>query len=113
MFEYLANTSERAIIHHLSRDRKDYALAIDTAFVGHNAIGTDVTRLSDAFVETGKALLTIAPDRSAAGFDKEAGVLIDRIVAPAFRLAVESGRRAQIDIEQEVRRPVRTALYRG
>lgn len=100
-FQFRNSTSERAIIDHLSREGKDFTLAIETEMVDHPGVGTDIRALNDALIETAESLARIAPDRSPSGFDKEAGVLIDRRLKPAFRLVVEGQRLSVSELEKE------------
>ena len=100
-FQFRNSTSERAIVAHLSREGKDFTVAIETELVDHPGVGTDIRALNDAFVETAESLARIAPDRSPSGFDKEAGALIDRRLKPAFRLVVEGQRRSVAELEKE------------
>lgn len=99
--QYLTTTSNRAVVSQLSRDDASFTLAIEADMLDHPGVGGDIRTLIDAIGEAASPLVRIAPDRSPSGFDKEACALVDRLVTPAFRLAVEGQRRAAAAMEQE------------
>lgn len=104
MFEFLSSVSEHALVTQLARgDRRDVS-AVPLELADHEGTGADFRHLHGEIAGVGNQLLKRAPNLSDQGFDSEARNLVDRIIRPAFKLAVEGTRRAGAEIEKHAER---------
>lgn len=104
IFEFLSTVSQNALITQLSRGDRRHTSAIPLQLADHDGVGPDYRNLHGEIAGVGNQLLKRAEHLSDQGFNVEAGGLVDRIVRPAFKLAVEGTRRAGAEIEKHAER---------
>ena len=103
-FQFLSTVSQNALITQLSRGDRRHTSAIPLELADHDGVGPDYRNLHGEIAGVGNQLLKRAEHLSDQGFNVEAAGLVDRIVRPAFKLAVEGTRRAGAEIEKHAER---------
>lgn len=104
MFEFLLNTSERAVAINLARGDVRQVLTFTSDLTGHETVGPPMTRLQTAVADSADHLAKRAPDLSRTGLTKEAEGRVDRSIQPAFAAVVEATLKARRDTDAEYTR---------
>lgn len=103
-FEFLSSVSNNALITQLARGDRRHTSAIPLELADMADVGSDFRSLHGEIAGVGNQLLKRAPNLSDQGFNVEAAGLVDRIIRPAYKLAVEGTRRAGAEIEKHAER---------
>jgi hypothetical protein len=104
LFEFLASTSEHALIAQLSRGNRRHVWATPLELADLEVAGPELRQLHGEFAGIGTHLLERAASLSDSGFDGEARGLVDRTIRPAYQQAVEGTRRAAAEIDKKAER---------
>ena len=103
-FEFLSTVSQNALITQLARGDRRHTSAIPLQLADRDGVGPDYRNLHGEIAGVGNQMLQRAEHLSDQGFNSEAAGLVDRIIRPAYKLAVEGTRRAGAEIEKHAER---------
>ena len=103
-FEFLSTVSQKALITQLARGDRRHTSAIPLELADMADVGSDFRSLHGEIASVGNQLLKRAPNLSDQGLNSEAAGLVDRIIRPAFKLAIEGVRRTAAEIEKHAER---------
>ncbi|MBO6767945.1 MAG: hypothetical protein JJ901_06525 [Erythrobacter sp.] len=101
MYEFLSSTSNNALVTQLSRNDRRHVSAIPLELADMADVGSDFRHLHGEIASVGNQLLKRAEHLSDQGFNSEAAGLVDRIIRPAYKLAVEGVRRTTAEIDKK------------
>lgn len=104
MFDYFLNATSHGNVLQMGRGEQRIAIAFPPDLVAHREVGSAVVHLQDAVDDAATRLAALAPDRSPEGLNKEAIALVERGIAPKFRLMVEAGHKAITATDAELNR---------
>lgn len=103
-FEFLSTVSQNALITQLARGDRRHTSAIPLELADMADVGSDFRSLHGEIAGVGNQLLKRAEHLSDQGFNVEAASLADRIIRPAFKLAIEGVRRTAAEIDENAER---------
>lgn len=103
-FEFLSTVSQNALVTQIARGDRRHTSAIPLELANHENVGSDFRHLHGEIAGVGNQLLKRAEHLSDQGFNSEAAGLVDRIIRPAYKLAVEGTRRGIAEIDKTAER---------